>query len=232
MSVNTVSSVGNVNFKVNEVKPVSRTESQNLKSANFPFDVSIALKAQVLYQKPKNNIQYLDNSLDKKGIIKALKDKDKMGRSFFGYKSRVANIITKADDKNLAVDNFNILMNAQYEDGKKLNATDVTDILMVATTINNKKMSEQLANEYGFNGGKLDDKSIDSILDKITKQRELQEFAMLQQQMMHQQMLQQQIDQQMLQRQMMQQQMNQQMLQQQMQMQQQMMMTTPGMGFC
>ena len=76
MSVNTVSSVGNVNFKVNEVKPVSRTESQNLKSANFPFDVSIALKAQVLYQKPKNNIQYLDNSLDKKGIIKALKDKD------------------------------------------------------------------------------------------------------------------------------------------------------------
>lgn len=211
MSVNAISPVNNINyFGNNKVKPVILTvKNENLKSAGMSFDASNALRAQVLYQKPKNNTQYLDNTLDKKGIIKALKNKEKMGRSFFGYKNSVANAIIKANDKNLAVDNFNILMNSKYKDGKKLHASDVADILAVATSINNKKMSEKLANKYGFNGGLLDDKSIASILDEITKIREQQAFVMIQQQQVkfNQEMQQQVVN-------------------------QHIRMTTPGMGFC
>lgn len=225
MFVNAISSVGNVNFKGDVAMPLKKTEeNENLKSAGLSPDASNALKAQILYRRPKNETQYLDGSLDKKGIIKALKNKEKMGRSFFCCKRRVANIITKADDKNLAVDNFNVLMNAQYKNGKMLNAADITDILLVATSINNKKVSEKLKKEYGFNGGLLDDKSVDSILDKIVEQRQQQQFAMIQQQMTHQRMMNEQFMQQMA--------LNQQMRMQQQMMHQHMMMTTPGMGYC
>ena len=229
MSVNGISQVGNINFKSNEIKSKQKpVMNESSKSAGLSYDASNALKAQVLYQRP-NGTQYLDSNLDKKEIISALKDKNKMGRSFFGYKSRVASIITKADDTKLATDNFNVLMNAQNKDGKKLHAADVTDILMVATSINNKKMNEKLSDEYGFHGGILDKKAIDSILDKITEQRKQQQFAMMQQQMMQQKMM----DDMFMQQMMMQQQ--QMMLDQQMHqqaLQQHMMMTTPGMGFC
>lgn len=229
MSVNAISQVGNISFKSSEIKSEQKSaKNESLKSAGLSYDVSNALKAQVLYQRP-NGTQYLDSNLDKKGIINALKDKNKMGRSFFGYKSRVASIITKADDTKLATDNFNVLMNAQNKDGKKLHAADVTDILMVATSINNKKMNEKLSDEYGFHGGILDKKAIDSILDKITEQREQQQFAMMQQQMIQQRMMDD-----MFMQQMMMQQQQQMMLDQQMHQQalQQHMMTTPGMGFC
>ena len=47
MSVNAISSVGNLNFKDSEVKPQEPTvKNENLKSAGLSFDASNALKAQ------------------------------------------------------------------------------------------------------------------------------------------------------------------------------------------
>ena len=217
--INTFPTMSPINkTNIMQVEQAKTNIEENSKKDNgLSSNAAEALKAQVLYQKSKNDIIYLDDNLSKKEIILALKDKNKMGRSFFGFKRTVANIISRAEDKKLATKNFNILMN--FED-EKLNANDITAILMVATSINNKKMDEKFVSEYGFSGGILDKKTINSIFNKIKEQRELQQFALMQQQMMNNKLVQQQIFQQ-------------QMVQQQMMINQQhVMMTTPGMGFC
>lgn len=163
----------------------------------------------------------LQDGLDKKQIVQELKNIEKSGRSFFGYKNAIANIITKADDVELATSNFNYLLDAK--DGK-LSKEDLHDVLLVATSINNGKMSEKLQNEYGFNGGSLKEENVDTILEKINEQRDEEQFAIIQQQMQEQQMVNEQFIQQM-----MLEQQNQMMLDQQMQ--QQSMMPTPGFGF-
>lgn len=219
MTINGISalnSINNNNFVPTTVQKKGTEKQEKQENVGISYDAANALKAQILYQTP-NNKQYLEKNLNKKGIIAALKDKSKIDRSFFGYKNTIAKIITKADNPDLATDNFNILMNAK---DKKLNASDITAILLVSTSVNNKKIDEKLMDKYGFNGGTLNDKSIDSILKEINKQRELNKFMMLQQQMLHNQMVQQQ----MFQTQMLHDQMHQQAMQQHM-------MMTPGMGF-
>lgn len=171
----------NLNFKTNNRPKTKIDEIQPRENIGVSQDAANSLKAQVLYKKSDNKTEYLSNELDKKQIIEELKNKEKMGRSFFGYKTNLANIITKADDIELATANFNYLLNAK--DGK-LNARDITDILRVATSINNGKMSERLQNKYGFNGGNLKEENIDSILDRIKKQSAMEEYVMMQQQTM------------------------------------------------
>ena len=198
-------------FKKQNETPDKNSNIGNISNGeSISYEASNALKAQVLYNKSNN--QYLSYGLDRKQIIKELKNEEKMGRSFFGQKAKIANTITKADDTKLAVDNFNFLLNAK---DKKLSAVDVADILLVATSINNGKIDENLAKDYGFEGGALKEENVESILSKINEQREQQAFILTQQQMMNQQM----IDQQMMNQQMMQQDMfNNQMMQQQMMM--------------
>ena len=78
-------------------------------------------------------------------------------------------------------------------------------------------MNEKLMSEYGFHGGNLSSETINSIYDKIKKQREAQQSAIMQQQMLNQQMMQDQTFQQQ--------------MMQQIHMQH-VMMTTPGLGIC
>ena len=215
MNINSLNYYNNLNMTNRANAPIKK--SSQIGTSNCTSNV---LSTQLQGKKQTENIQYLNYDLSKKEIIDALNDKNKMGRSFFGYKSAIANTIIKADDKKLAVDNFNILMNTK---NKKINARDITNLLYISTIINNKntKISEKFAEEYGFKGGLLDDKSIDSILNKIS---ETMQLLAIQNQILQDQMMQ---DQMMMEDQMM----EDQMLQNQM-MQNQMMMMTPGMGFC
>lgn len=207
------------------ISPINRTrisqykqtknepEAKSFEANGLSSNAAEALKTQVLYKK-SNEAICLNDNLSNKEIVLALKDNDKLGRSFFGFKKRIANTITKAKDSKLATSNFNILLN--FKDSK-LNAEDIADILMVATSINNKKMNEKLMSEYGFHGGNLNNETINSIYDKIKKQREAQQSAIMQQQMLNQQMMQDQTFQQQ--------------MMQQIHMQH-VMMTTPGLGIC
>ncbi len=224
MNISSLNLYNNVNFK-----NVGNFGVKKADSIGTSYKTSNVLSSLIQGQTPKSNIQYLSHDLNRKEIIDALNDKNKMGRSFFGYKRTIANIIIKAEDKKLAVDNFNILMNAK---NKKINAYDIASLLYISTIINNKndKMSEKFAEEYGFKGGLLDDKSIDSILKKIIETRKTNEIQnqivqeLLQEKThFHNQTL-----------------MNQMIMQNQMQLDQMMqdqmmqdqMMHTPGMGFC
>lgn len=225
----------NIDFKASNSLKNNSNDIQPRESVGVSQEAANSLRAQVLYKKQGSTQEYLQDGLDKKQIIQELKNTNKMGRSFFGYKRAIANIITQADDTKLATSNFNYLLNAK---GGKLNKEDVYDILLVATSINNGKVSEKLQDEYGFNGGALKEENVDTILEEIKKQNEAQQFAMIQVQMQQKQMIDEQFMQQMMleQQMMMQQQMmidqqNQMMLDLQIQ-QQQMMMSTPGFGFC
>lgn len=173
----------------------------------------MALKTQLLYQQKKSGyIEYLQAGLEKEEIIAKLKDKETMGRSFFGYKSRIANTILSSKNSDLTTKNFNILMNTK---DKKLSTQDIVDILEITTRINNIPECYE-SKKYNFKGGNLSEEDIDNILNKIQKDRNeqiLTQQMMLQQQMLQQQMMQQDI-------------------QQQQMMEQQIMMSTPGFGFC
>lgn len=164
MFLNTVLQVRNTNFK--------GSEKINQKSQNISFGKKATnndtFETQALYQ-IISDTQYLESGLSHKEIIEALKDKSKMERSFFGYKADVAKIITKAKNPELAVKNFNILMNARDKKDNKLDACDITSILSTATKINSKN-DEKKAKEYGLCNGLLDGKSITSILASIRRQ--------------------------------------------------------------
>ena len=77
-----------------------------------------------------NGVEFLQKGLDRKGIINALKNKELMGRSFFGEKAKIAKIITSAKDSELARQNFNIIMNDTFH------RSNAKDILNVATKVN------------------------------------------------------------------------------------------------
>lgn len=93
-----------------------------------------------------NSIEFLQKGLDKRGIISALKNKEAMGRSFFGEKSKIAKIITKAVDPELARQNFNVIMNDTFH------RSDAKKILDVATKVNDGVLPK---GAYDFGGGLL-----------------------------------------------------------------------------
>ena len=117
---------------------------------------SDALRA--LYTKKDKFVEYLEAGMDKGEIIKALKDDEKMGRSFFGTKRSIAKTITNAKDQNLAIKNFNILMNMDKTNrlGDRL-----AEILKIVT-------DDGENNFYNFKGGELTKKDALYIMKLIT----------------------------------------------------------------
>lgn len=110
-----------------------------------------------------NGVEFLQKGLDRKGIINALKNKELMGRSFFGEKAKIAKIITSAKDSELARQNFNIIMNDTFH------RSNAKDILNVATKVNDGVLDK---GAYGFLGGllKVSDYFGRSDVERIGKQ--------------------------------------------------------------
>lgn len=111
--------------------------------------------------------EYIPQGATAKDVRDILADKKKVGRSFFGYKKLIRKAFEKSKDPQTAVNNLNLLLNAQ--DGK-LNSTFVASIFTVAESINNNdKNAEQFKKYYGIDSGKLDNESIDKLTNKMSK---------------------------------------------------------------
>ena len=90
-----------------------------------------------------------------------------MGRSFFGEKAKIAKIITKAADPELARQNFNVIMNDSFH------RSDAKKILEVATKVNDSVLPK---GSYDFFGGLLNQKNffggsdVEKIANKLSQE--------------------------------------------------------------
>src|SRR5574344_438724 len=131
--------------------------------AELTSDAAEALKTQVLYKPKTEAKEYIPQGATPQEVRDILADKEKVGRSFFGFKRAIKTGIKKSKDPELAIKNLNFLLNAK--DGK-LSGYDISSILSTTEAINNDSSgSNFLKKHYGFEGGELDDAS----LSKITK---------------------------------------------------------------
>lgn len=161
--------------------------------AELTSDAAEALKTQVLYKPKTEAKEYIPQGATPQEVRDILADKEKVGRSFFGFKRAIKTGIKKSKDPELAIKNLNFLLNAK--DGK-LSAYDISSILSTTEAINNGSFgSEYLKKHYNFDGGELDDASLKKIT-KIKKEDDLKAAIAAQQaaqeanqQMINQQMM-------------------------------------------
>lgn len=197
----------------------SKDENFEKTVGDIEKDVNIDAKSS----EPAEIKEYIPKDATPQDVRDILADKSKVGRSFFGYKRALKNIVKSSNEPQRAIENLNYLLNV--DDGK-LSALDVTNIMNITEVVNNgknKNLSKHYSEKFDFKGGKLDNESYKKISDKIKEQRKIaflfssallsaniqrqQDMDMMNQQIMIDQMNQQQLQMDMMNQQMINQQM-------------------------
>lgn len=186
---------------------INKAEKLENDFQEIPSEAVDTLKASVLYnaKKPEEKPmfkEYIPTNATPQEVRDILADKKQVDRNFWGYKGNIKKLIKKSKDPQTAIENLNILLNAN---DKKLNASTVTNILNLTEAVNNERADAKFIQlHYGFQGGKLTNENIDKFNETLRKDFAIAMFAsmaaandpmtglVLQQQMMTNDLLQQQ----------------------------------------
>ena len=225
-----LNSVGKINnnyapkaIEKENTKPVANEET---KTFEVPKEAVDTMKASVLFNLNKKEDseykEYIPTNATPKEVRDVLADKNKTGRSFFGFKRAIKSQVANSGNPEQTIENLNFLLNAE---NKKLNAPTINHLLSITEAINKGgKTGEFLQKQYDFEGGKLTEENFKPLYKKYQEiQARNAILSMFMSQQMNQQMIMDMNNQMQLQNQLFQDQM---MMQNQMMMQQ---MTPPPM---